>query len=48
MGFIFRKSTTLKGGTRVNYSKTGLSASKKFGPLIVSSRVGSRYGSARA
>jgi hypothetical protein len=38
MGLIFRKTRTMKNGTRVNMSKSGVSASKKFGPLTVNSR----------
>lgn len=38
MGFIFRKSIRAGRGTRVNVSKTGVSASKRVGRVTVSSR----------
>lgn len=38
MGLIFRKSIRLGKGTRLNLSKSGVSASKRFGRLTLSSR----------
>lgn len=38
MGLIFRKSVRVSKNTRVNVSKSGVSASSKVGPLTVNSR----------
>lgn len=37
-GFRFRKTKNLGDGTRVNYSKSGASVTKKVGPISVNSR----------
>ncbi|MBG6182481.1 hypothetical protein IWX65_000414 [Arthrobacter sp. CAN_A214] len=38
MGLVFRKSKKLGETTRLNLSKSGLSNSRIFGPLVVNSR----------
>lgn len=38
MGLIFRRRKTIGTGTAINVSKTGVSLSKKRGPLSISSR----------
>ena len=38
MGLIFRKSFRGPRGTRINASRSGVSVSKRFGPLTVNSR----------
>lgn len=38
MGFIFSRRKSLGGGKTVNVSKSGVSVSKKAGPLTVNSR----------
>jgi hypothetical protein len=38
MGLIFRKTIKLGKKTRLNVSKSGVSASRKAGPLTVNSR----------
>lgn len=38
VGLIIRKTFRRRGGARLNVSNTGLSVSKRFGPLTVNSR----------
>ena len=38
MGLIFRKRQNIGNNTHVNYSKSGVSVTKKLGPLTINSR----------
>ena len=38
MGFTFRRTKSLGRGTRLNLSKSGMSVSKRRGPITVNSR----------
>lgn len=38
VGLVFRRTFRGLGGTRVTASRSGVSASKRFGPLTISSR----------
>jgi hypothetical protein len=38
MGFIFRKNVRLGKTARLNVSKSGVSATKRFGPITVNTR----------
>ncbi|MEA9997833.1 DUF4236 domain-containing protein [Cryobacterium sp. RTS3] len=42
MGFFFRKQIKLGKSAHVNVSKTGMSVSKKLGPVTLNSRGGGR------
>ena len=38
MGLVYRKRQRVGKNTTVNYSKSGVSVSRKFGPITVNSR----------